>query len=338
MPSASAQRAWQGKSASVEFMLRPPPGCAGLIPSRLPQLFLLAFPLVWQTPVGGRILWEGIRSRCLCHIKADWAYSLPIKDRTVKLVLAQLCDAFTESDGCFPSIARIAKRVVASERTVQRTLNRLEALGAIKRHFTGRATRYIIDFEWQPRAPDVASEVTSGVTTDPTLCVTSSLLPRGDIPAPRDDTDVTSDPTSFGTLTQRTQLEKLNGESPLPPSDLGGDGADRCSCHSAKDAWNETAERCAWPRVQRFTPSRTKALEARLGELGGLLGWHAMLGKMEASTFFRKRWIPSFDWVLKPANLLKIMEGNYDGKLTDVPDRGLTAALAALSRPIVGSS
>lgn len=274
----------------------------------------------------------------MSHDKADWAYSLQIKDRTVKLVLAQLCDAWTESDGCFPSIARIAKRVCASERTVQRTLKRLETLGAIKRHFTGRTTRYIIDFEWRPPVRYVASEVTDSVTTDPTPSVTPSLLPRGDIPATRGDADVTTEVTSFGTLTQITKLEELNEESPLPPFDLGGDGADRRSCTSAKDAWNETAERCGWPSVQRFGPPRVKATEARLTEVGGLIGWRMMLGKMEASPFFRKRWTPSFDWILKPANLTKIMEGNYDGKPTDGPERGLTAALAALSQPIVGRS
>ena len=93
-----------------------------------------------------------------------------------------------------------------------------------------------------------------------------------------------------------------------------GNAEDGDTLASARAAWNATAAKYDWSTVQRFSPQRQKALAARLAEIGGLDGWTVMLAKLEESPFFRERWAPSFDWILKPANLTKIMEGNYDRK------------------------
>ncbi len=269
----------------------------------------------------------------MSHQEATWAYKLQIKDRTCKLVFAQLCDAWTSEKGCYPSVARLAERVVASTRTVQRILKRLEQQGLIKCQFRpGQLTQYEINFDWLPQTHDVTPDTVSPPTSEPCHPRQNGLSP----------------PTPDVTLTHRTQLRELN-KTPLPPMEdshaeqtnghdepsmgLGlipaetekpdpGNGSDRCACDHAKDAWNETAERCGWPRVQRFTPPRSKALEARLKEIGGLPEWQKMLAKMEASPFFRERWTPGFDWILKPANLTKIIEGNYDPKAKESSSKG----------------
>ena len=69
----------------------------------------------------------------MCQTKVDWAVCLQIRDCNVKRVLIQLCDAWTEKDGCYPSVKRIAGRCVLSDRTVQRALGKLEATGRIRR-------------------------------------------------------------------------------------------------------------------------------------------------------------------------------------------------------------
>ena len=93
-----------------------------------------------------------------------------------------------------------------------------------------------------------------------------------------------------------------------------------CDCEIARDRWNALAERLDLPKAQMFSPPRRRALELRLKDLGGLAGWDDLLAKLEASSeWFRQHFRPGLDWCLKPANLAKIMEGNYD----DNGDRGL---------------
>lgn len=94
--------------------------------------------------------------------------------------------------------------------------------------------------------------------------------------------------------------------------------------------WNETAERCGWPLAQKLSEPRKRSLKGRLEECGGLDGWRIALDKMAASPFFRSKWTPGFDWILKPANLTKVMEGNYDERAST--EQGLGAVLAELGR------
>lgn len=122
---------------------------------------------------------------------------------------------------------------------------------------------------------------------------------------------------------------------------LGGNGKARRAGDDARDAWNTVAARCGWPTVQRFSEARQKALTARLAEIGGFDGWQTMLAKAEASDFLSGRsartdghsnWSMTFDWATKPANLTKIMEGNYDNKSpgpATANGRGPTAGFAA---------
>lgn len=142
-----------------------------------------------------------------------------MKDRTCKLVLAQLCDAYTAERGCFPSIERIAERIVASRRTVQRTIRRLEILGVVKHHRTGRASRYDIDFTWQPKAKYVPSDVTHDGLSDVPECPI-----RSDIHASRCATDVPSDGPPSVTLTHRTQLRELKDTHPQEARQHEGQG------------------------------------------------------------------------------------------------------------------
>lgn len=83
----------------------------------------------------------------------------------------------------------------------------------------------------------------------------------------------------------------------------------------AFDAWNEAAKRQQprWKIARDFSDVRCKALTARLKQIGGLENWLAMLEHAERQRFIRetmRAW--SFDWLLSPKNLTKVIEGNYD--------------------------
>lgn len=111
------------------------------------------------------------------------------------------------------------------------------------------------------------------------------------------------------------------------------DGSGRSPVDCAIDEWNIRAKKWGWPVVQERIPKRTKAVAARLTRLGGLSGWDAMLEKAEASAFIRENKMHGWclDWVIKPGNLAKLMEGNYDGKLANGSSNG-SGELAAFAR------
>ena len=70
-------------------------------------------------------------------------------------------------------------------------------------------------------------------------------------------------------------------------------------------------------RVVDFTPARKRHMAARLKDVGGLGGWDEVLAIIRGSPFLRgdtsrNGFVAVIDWILKPANLLKVREGNYD--------------------------
>ncbi len=77
-------------------------------------------------------------------------------------------------------------------------------------------------------------------------------------------------------------------------------------------------EKCpSLPKVQKITDSRKKAIKARWNEYGKSIDtFKECFEKVEASDFLSGRdgkWSNCcFDWIIKPANFTKIIEGNYD--------------------------
>lgn len=101
--------------------------------------------------------------------------------------------------------------------------------------------------------------------------------------------------------------------SPLPLSS-GSNGIDWVT-----EVWNETAEKCNLPKVQRLTDTRKKAVLARIAEHGD----DALRVALEAprsSKFLRGEggrdsWNgATFDWLIAPKNFAKVIEGNYADK------------------------
>ena len=103
----------------------------------------------------------------------------------------------------------------------------------------------------------------------------------------------------------------------------------------AVSTWNDTAKHCGLPRAQNITDKRRKAILLRLKDVGGFDGWCALMEKIRGSPFLRganqQGWRCDFDWVLKPANLTKIMEGNYDDRK---PAGGIQNAIDDLRRGV----
>jgi hypothetical protein len=83
--------------------------------------------------------------------------------------------------------------------------------------------------------------------------------------------------------------------------------------------WN-TAAAPALPRVQLLTKTREAHIKARLASFPEKTFWADLISKVNASDLLtgqKGSWACSFDWILNPNNLAKILEGNYDDKFAD---------------------
>ena len=78
------------------------------------------------------------------------------------------------------------------------------------------------------------------------------------------------------------------------------------------------------PKVEKLTENRKQRIKAADKELNG--DFEGFFRKIEASDFLTGRkgdWCGCcFDWVFKPQNIVKIIEGNYDNKLPQSVNTG----------------
>ncbi len=85
--------------------------------------------------------------------------------------------------------------------------------------------------------------------------------------------------------------------------------------HQAMDMFNEICGDVL-PKAKGTTKSRDKKLPLRVKELDGLSGWRDYCVKIRGSPHLigqnKRQWKASIDWILEPANMLKIQEGNYE--------------------------
>lgn len=85
--------------------------------------------------------------------------------------------------------------------------------------------------------------------------------------------------------------------------------------------WNEAAASSGWPRASILTDKRRKGLQRAVQDCGGLAGWKAALARAQKSDFLTGRsgrsgahanWRPDLEFFLRPAQLLKLIEGGWD--------------------------
>lgn len=97
--------------------------------------------------------------------------------------------------------------------------------------------------------------------------------------------------------------------------------------------WNHLAAKLKIPKVQRLTDARKSKFLLRLADIGGPTGWQVLLEKIENSRFLSGKssgFCVTFDWVLNPTNLTKIMEGNYDERPNGSPKNDPSGIQSAL--------
>ncbi len=85
----------------------------------------------------------------------------------------------------------------------------------------------------------------------------------------------------------------------------------------------------SYPRIVKIEGTRKKAVAARWHTYGGAEGalevFEQLFKKTEASLFLKggneKNWRADFDWIMKPSNMAKVLEGKYDNRKTEPEKR-----------------
>lgn len=87
--------------------------------------------------------------------------------------------------------------------------------------------------------------------------------------------------------------------------------ASSAAARDAFEAYQARARQNGWPEAQFLSTNRIFAIEQRLRECGGLDGFNAALDAAESAEFLKgQRWF-DLDWLLKPENFTRLMEGRY---------------------------
>lgn len=90
---------------------------------------------------------------------------------------------------------------------------------------------------------------------------------------------------------------------------------ERVDYQQIADLYNETC--VSFPRLTKLSDSRKKAIRARLKQYS-VDDFRRMFELAESSDFLKgknsKNWSATFDWMVKDANMAKILDGNYQDK------------------------
>lgn len=85
---------------------------------------------------------------------------------------------------------------------------------------------------------------------------------------------------------------------------------------SIKNLYNEICK--SFSRCTALSDARKKAIRARFNSGYKLDDFRTLFNKAEASSFLKgqngRSWMASFDWMIKDANMAKVLDGNYDDK------------------------
>lgn len=82
------------------------------------------------------------------------------------------------------------------------------------------------------------------------------------------------------------------------------------------DLYNATC--VSYPRCKTMSEARKKAIRARFNAGYTLDDFRVLFTKSEASSFLKgknnRNWSATFDWMIKDANMSKVLDGNYDDR------------------------
>lgn len=89
----------------------------------------------------------------------------------------------------------------------------------------------------------------------------------------------------------------------------------KATCKQVVDLFHSIC--VSYPSVKALSDARRKAINARL-KIYSLEDFQTVFEKAEASSFLKgandRNWTATFDWLIKDANMAKVLDGNYDNR------------------------
>ena len=90
---------------------------------------------------------------------------------------------------------------------------------------------------------------------------------------------------------------------------------DKSPCQQVVDLYHSICK--SFPSVRSLSDSRKKAIKARLNTYS-MEDFKTVFENAESSAFLKgandRNWTATFDWLIKDANMAKVLEGNYADK------------------------
>lgn len=107
----------------------------------------------------------------------------------------------------------------------------------------------------------------------------------------------------------------VNVEGEPPPTPSRGEAA-AVPYAKIMQLYNETCT--SLPHIRIIDGQRKKAVAARWRTYHGLDDFRRLFQRAQASDFLRgggeRNWIADFDWLMKPTNMARVLEGKYDNE------------------------
>jgi len=223
------------------------------------------------------------------------------------LALADFANDAGES--VHPSMRTLAKKLRVSRRQAQKLLRELEAAGFIAAAGSAAGGKQSATRRFRIRIDRLTGEhIDTGEQNDTGEVLDAHGCRKRHGTGEQNDTQSTKE-TSL-TVSRRTSAG--NG-LPLPPP---------CPHEKIIDLYHEILPAC--PRVRIWTADRRKCLQARWREdteRQDLEWWRGLFTYVAKSEFLtgraqatngRRTFIANLEWIVRPKNIVKIIEGNYE--------------------------
>lgn len=234
-----------------------------------------------------------------------------------KVMLVEI-DSLDNENGCFARNQHFSEFLGVSERRVQTIIASLKDKGLISVEFIRKKGSKEIESRVLRvsktcvlYSPPIDEEVTSprgeenfmGGGEENFAKVVKEAAPRG-------EENFADSNTSFNNTGIRDTGIR---NTPPAPSERGSTTA-LVPYEKIKSLYNETCK--SFPKCTVMSEARKKAIRARLANGYTLNDFGTLFLKAETSSFLRgnnkNNWIANFDWLIKDANMAKVLDGNYD--------------------------
>ena len=217
-----------------------------------------------------------------------------------KGLYAYLAGFAGDSDECFPGISLISGEMAMSKNRLYKYMNILISVGVVERKQTyngnikGKVIYKITDCDY-----DLNSRIPGNAEIGKQQDSVSANLGIRDMGNPQDEE----------TNNNSIKNNSLNNNS--------------INYQLIADMYNKTC--VSFPKLTKLSDMRKKAIKARLKHYS-VDDFERLFQMAEESSFLKgqnnRNWSATFDWLIKDANMAKVLDGNYADKPGQQPQEG----------------